>query len=240
MTGKGLLDDSGPEPPSDVTTTTPTADSSCSRMKSGEAQTNPQSSWVAVVQNSGEPSVGPVALVSLDVLAAIDKSQHEDLGLADEHLKSCHPYATYEKSRVSNRDVLGNPMYASTLIEVTVVLQPDDEDEKSTVSNRDVLGNPMYASTLIEVVHEIRSSSTEISINGAAKGFQWMGYGWVWELDQTFPQKPNDEVSIEPVVPTMVEEDQEDLPNSIPVALRMVLGANATQAYLASLTSEGQ
>ncbi|GMH30529.1 hypothetical protein Nepgr_032372 [Nepenthes gracilis] len=174
-----------------------------------------------------ESSVGPVAPVFLDILATVDNSQNEDLGHVDEHLNPCQPYAT-------------------------CLDQPDNEAKKSTVSNTDVLGHPMNASTLVEVIHEIRSSSAALSGNGVAKlkcckddGLDYVSQGVSldgirvgWEPDQTLPQKSNDEVSIGPLAPTMVEEDQEDFSNPILVALRMVLEANGTQAYLASLIPE--
>ncbi|GMH15510.1 hypothetical protein Nepgr_017351 [Nepenthes gracilis] len=276
----------------------------------------------------GESSVGPVAPMFLDVLAAVDKSQNEDLRLVDEHLNPCQPYATCPDQvidAVSREFVMDVQM---------VVLQPDDEAEKSfffilatnlayqrvdrhslffslkiengaqstqpqplfrlsllskeplefleakksPVSDRDVLGNPMHASALVEVVHEIRSSSAVLSINGvgfcdltpnsitkfSCKYFQdasWAlaaelqcckndGTNYVsqgvsldgihvgWLPDQTLPQKSNNKVSIRPIVSTMVEEDPANISNPIPVALQMVLEANATQAYLASLTPE--
>ncbi|GMG99236.1 hypothetical protein Nepgr_001076 [Nepenthes gracilis] len=160
----------------------------------------------------------------------------------------------------------------------TIILQPNDEAEKSIVRDRDVLSNPMHASALVEVVHEIRSSSAALFVNGAgfcdltpnsitkllckysqdaywapavelqcykndgldyvSQGVSLDGIRVGWEPDETLPQKLNDEVSIGPVVPTMVEEVPEDFPNPILVALWMVLEANAIQAYLASLTPE--
>ncbi|GMH02066.1 hypothetical protein Nepgr_003905 [Nepenthes gracilis] len=46
------------------------------------------------------------------------------------------------------------------------VTLPDNEPEKSTVSARVVLGNPMHDSAQVEGVHEIRSLSAEIFVNG--------------------------------------------------------------------------
>ncbi|GMH29957.1 hypothetical protein Nepgr_031800 [Nepenthes gracilis] len=198
---------------------------------------------------TGDTSVGPVASAFLDVLVAIAKPQNEDLGLADEHLNSCHPYATC-------LDQVTDAFSPELVMDVqTVVLQPDDEAEKPTVSDRDDLGNPMHASALVEVVHEIRSSSTELLVTGAlavelqcckndgpnyvSQGVSLDGVQVGWEPDQTLPQKPNDGGSTGPVAPTIVEEDQEDFSNLNLVALWMVLNSNASQAYLASLTPKG-
>ncbi|GMH26483.1 hypothetical protein Nepgr_028326 [Nepenthes gracilis] len=136
---------------------------------------------------------------------ALRKMQHEDLRLADEHLNSCQPYASCLEQVI-------DAIFLELVVDVqTIVLQPDEEDEKSTVSDRDVLGNSMHASALVEdtswaLTSELQSCKNDgpdyvnhgVSVDGLLVG---------WELDHTFPQKLNDEVSIGPVAPTMIGKD---------------------------------
>ncbi|GMH15512.1 hypothetical protein Nepgr_017353 [Nepenthes gracilis] len=60
MLRKGLLDDSGPKPPSDVAAPAPVADSASLHMNSSEVQTNSLSAWIAVVQNSSISQCAPL------------------------------------------------------------------------------------------------------------------------------------------------------------------------------------
>ncbi|GMH01986.1 hypothetical protein Nepgr_003825 [Nepenthes gracilis] len=157
-------------------------------------------------------------------LAVVDISQNEALGLADEHLNPCQLFATCP-------DQATDAASPELVVDVqTVVLQPDNEAEKSTISVRDVLANPMHDSAKVEGVHEIQSSSVELSVKGVDLD---LTPNSITKHSYKYPQDASDQVE-------EVVDDKDDFHNPTLNALKMLLEANATETYLDSLTPEGR
>ncbi|GMH14079.1 hypothetical protein Nepgr_015920 [Nepenthes gracilis] len=145
-------------------------------------------------------------------LAVVDISQNEALGLTDEHL---NPYQLYATCLDQATDTASPELVVDVQM---VVLQPNNEVEKSTVSVRNVLGNPMHDLARIEGVHEIRSSSVELSINGVDLD---LTPNSITKLSCKYPQDTSDQVE-------EVVDDEDDFYDPTLNALKMSLEANAT------------